>query len=211
MKKHTMLAALAAAAICLAAPQAQAAFFQNTTGVSGPHSTIMFSEFGLPADTVITTQYSSLGATFTPNLYQNPQFFPGPNIDPTPNSLSNFSFSGGAEVVPFSIHFNTVQTSAAFAMITNFNTTLFEALLGGSVVDSGTTTTSTSNANDFYGFSGVSFDEIRVTVGGDGNMILDNLQLTATAAPEPASLTLLGLGLAGLAGGSLRRRKTAGA
>jgi hypothetical protein len=192
----------------------EAGFIHNATGVSGPHSTITFSEFGLPADTVITDQYSSLGATFSPNLYQNPQpVFPAPNIDDSPDSLSNFSFSGGDTINPFSIFFNTVQTDAAFAFITNPTdpgTSTFEARLGGVLIESESAPTEFSSSTNFYGFTGILFDEIRVLAGGEGGfMVMDNLQLNAEAAPvpEPASLAIWGLGALGTAVVWARRRR----
>ncbi len=196
-----LIAALAIHAL-VAAP-AEAVPFQNSTGIAAPTLTITFSEFGIVADTVITDQYSTQGVTFSPNLYQNPQLFPNPHIDPGPDSLSNFS--GDAVVPVFSIHFNTVLTEAAFAMITNPGTSMFEALLLGIVVDSGSLPTRFDEMDNFYGFTGVAFDEIRVTVGGGGNaMILDNLQLgTAAAIPEPSSLLLM---LSGSAVGVLAHR-----
>ena len=198
---------LGIAVVLILASSAFATPFNNSTGLATPHTTILFSELGLPADTVITNQYAGLGATFSPLLYQNPQGFPSPNIDTTPDSVSNFSFSGGATQTVFSIHFGSVLTEAAFAMITNPGTSLFEALLGGSVVDSGSFGTSFGSPQNFYGFSGLAFDEIRVTPGGanNGAMILDNLQI-GTPVPEPSTLLLM---LAGSSLGIRRLRKGA--
>jgi hypothetical protein len=205
---HMQMVLMAALVLHWFAIPAGAILINNATGIASPQATITFSEFGVPADTVITTQYAGLGVTFSPNLYQNPQFFPDFNIDPSPDSLSNFQFIGGGPiVVPFSIFFSAVQTDAAFAMITNQNSTLFQSLLGGVVVDSGVLSTGNGSPTNFYGFTGVSFDEIRVAVGGDGNMILDNLQLGSTGTvPEPASLLLLGFGLIGLAVSKMRKQ-----
>jgi hypothetical protein len=195
------LTTFAAISLFAGATVASAAPITNATGIASPAVTILFSEFGLAADTVITNQYSSLGVTFSPNVYQNPQGFPGPNVDLGPNSASNFSFSGGPIVSPFSIFFNTDQTQAAFAMITNANTSTFGAYLNSVLVESFSIATGPANPNNFYGFSGILFDEIRVTVGGDGNAIFDNLQIGSV--PEPTTILLMGLGLAALA----RRRR----
>jgi hypothetical protein len=182
----------------------------NSTGISSPAATIVFSEFGLTANTVITTQYASLGATFSPNLYQNPQSTLFPHVDPGPGSLSNFSIAGDPTVSPFSIFFNVTQTSAAFAMVSNPTSTLFEALLGNVVVDAFSAPTDSASTNNFHGFTGVSFNQIRVTASAPA-VILDNLQLSQVnqvnaGVPEPGSLTLLATGLAGLVGLVRRNR-----
>lgn len=181
----------------------------STTGIASPALTITFSELALTANTVVTNQYASFGVTFSPNVFQNPQAVSGPHVDATPNSLSNFSFVPDQSIPQFSILFNVDQTAAAFAMITNTGTSTFEAYLNGVLVESFSTTTFSSNINNFYGFTGITFDEIRVSVGGSNQRgIFDNLQLGTTstsAVPEPATVALLGAGLAAL---RYRRRRT---
>ena len=67
----------------------------------------------------------------------------------------------------------------------------------------------------FYGFSdptgliSISFQNLGIPTGGFGNYSLDDIVTAGpTPIPEPASLTLLGLGLSGLGARWRRQRKT---
>jgi hypothetical protein len=113
-----------------------------------------------------------------------------------------------------SIRFGTPVTAAALALQSNPGTTTFTALLNGVIVESFATGTTLSflpdlsHASDFYGFSGILFDEL--TISNDfesefGIFQIDNVQYTAV--PEPTALLLLGAGLATLA--ARRSRRTA--
>jgi hypothetical protein len=96
------------------------------------------------------------------------------------------------------------RTDVAFAMVSNSSRWLFEALLGGVVQESFGATVGTGS-NNFYGFTGVAMDGIRIT--GQDFMLIDNVQLgQATGVlPEPVSMSLVALALVG-AGVASRRR-----
>lgn len=184
----------------------QAASLNNSTGISNPATTITFSEVLLADGTPLTNQYSSLGVTFT-NLFYNATIGGFPNINPP--AATNFANNGNGNIInPLLISFTQLQSQAAFSVVTNPGSSNFEALLNNIVIDSFTSATDTSNANNFYGFTGVTFDAIRITAGGiNGAAAIDNIQFnsasTPTAVPEP--FTIIGTIIGGTA--VLRMRK----
>jgi hypothetical protein len=182
------------------AGSARATFIQSSVGLQGAR-TITFDEHIFPSGTPISIQYSDLGVTFGPTLYYSPLLTVGvAHVDQT--NLSNFAGPGQPAVNPFVIAFTQPHTAADFAMATlDSGVSSFTALLGGVPVDFGTALTSLDSRQNFYGFTGVTFDTIEVSAGGlSGIAVLDNLQIGgATPVPEPPSSLLLGLGAIGLA------------
>jgi hypothetical protein len=176
----------------------------SATGLTSPLLTITFDEHVLATGAVVTTQYSDLGVTFSPNLFYSPQTGL-PNI--SGNDVGNFNENGGGPINPFSINFLTPHSAAAFAFVSNSTPYTFVALLGSIPIESFSAVVGNASSSDFYGFEGITFDQIQV-VGTQDYSLIDNLQLGAGASappvPEPASLLLLGTGLAG---SFLRRRR----
>ncbi len=176
---------------------AQATQLINNTGLVGPSQVLTFSEVVLPSESLVTNQYAGFGVTFSPGMFYNTQ----PFFFPTP-SLANFNFSGGLSS-PSSIVFSQDLTEVALAVQTTPGTTIFSALLNNIIVESftaGTTSSTLPNlaqASNFYGFTNIVFDEIRI-LPNTTFFQMDNLQLTPSSVPEPGTLALLGLGLAGL-------------
>lgn len=197
---NKIYSALALAAGLFAAGTALATPIQNTTGLAAPATTITFDEIVFPGGTSITNEFAGLGVTFSPGLRydsQGPATFPGVTTHYVGNNLP-------CCINPFSLLFGGDVTEAAFGVATNPATTLFEALDNGAVVESFSAPTHfDGSTNYFFGFTGITFDEIRVTVGGDNQILIDNVQIGSV--PEPGTLALIGLGLSGLA--AARRRK----
>ena len=203
MKPRVLLAGLLLAAWGVAAA---APISGSPTGLASPELTITFDEHILTPGDVLTNQYADLGLTFTPNLFYSCQEGFDNITGNTATSFGCFG-SGGDRVFSFSLKFSVDQTAAAFAMVSNDSVWTFEALDDGVVVESFNANAffDTNGPNNFFGFTGIMFDEIRITSPDEDSMILDNVQLSSV--PEPGALALLGIAFAGFAA-SRRRRAT---
>ena len=196
-----------AATLALAAPAVQAASVSAlSTGLAGADTTITFAEGNLPNDTAVTTQFAAQGVTFSAGI-RTAQTYIFSNIDN--RAIVNFFPITAA----FSLFFTQDVTDATFAMVTNPGTSQFTALLDGVIVETFTAATSTSQANTFYGFTGIVFDEIAIVAGGSNNaMAMDNLSFNVAPPPPPAvplpasSLLLIG-GMGALV--AMRRKRSA--
>jgi hypothetical protein len=161
----------------------------SATGLSSPIATLTFSEVALASDTPLTTQFAAFGETFAGVFYD-----PQPGIFPTV-SAGNFDGTGTIDS-PFSVFFTSPVTAAALQFVSNPGTSTFTARLGGTTVESFSAATSVATPFPFYGFQGITFDEILINAGGSNNAaLIDNIQTGSSAAvPEPTTLLLLGSG-----------------
>jgi T5SS/PEP-CTERM-associated repeat protein len=152
-------------------------WFQNTNGLANPASTITFSEILLTTGTVLTTQYSGFGVTFS-GVYYSPSTSGEPSHVDNAN-IGNFK-PNVAATNPFYIYFNGPVTQAAIALGGTYTgTTTFTAYLRGVNVGS-FSASSGPLTNDFYGLTGVTFDEIQISVSSlDSAALMDNLQFTS--------------------------------
>lgn len=194
----------------LAAMHSQAAFINNGSGLAGSHQTIDFESTTLAHNEMVSTQFQTLGVSFT-NAFGNPdprEIYP--NL--SGNRIGNFE-GGIGHHGALIMDFAAVLDSAAFALVSaDGGTTTFQAFLNGVLVESQSLPTNTTSNFNFFGFTGIQFDRITLSVTSfDGALMIDNLQTTAsatTAVPEPSSaaVVLAALGALALA----RRRRTHG-
>ena len=174
--------------LALGATNPAAAPLTNAFGLLTPQTTITFSEVSLAHGDVLTTQFSALGVTFSGLTYDS-LLIPGSGLS-TP--VASKPASPG--VFTFDIFFTSDVTDAAFQMVGNTGTSTFQAFLDGVLVES-FTAFSTVPSTTYYGFTGILFDQIRVSpccpVLGAGASI-DNLQFTrATTIPETEQIVAL--------------------
>jgi PEP-CTERM motif len=175
----------------------------SATGLNSPVTTITFDEVVLSQYTPVTNQFAAFGVSFSPAIYYSPPQIGYPNI--VGNAVGNWDASAAAQS-SVTLAFTNLQTAAAFALVSNDTSYTLTALLGGSTVESFSTSVGAS-ANDFYGFSGVAFDSIRVTSNNNDFFLIDNVQFGAVSAvPEPSTWAMLILGFAGVGYMAYRRR-----
>jgi len=202
MRKLKVIVAIASIVLLQEASHATAAMMINSTGLANPAETITFDEDVLPFDTVVTTQYANYGVTFSPGLYYDPQAYTATGV--SGNSVGNFNVGGGGYLSPVTMNFSSVQSSVLFGSADDGSLFTFTALLNGVPVDSFSAVIPTTG--DYFGFEGENFNAIEVALQSNTSgpyFLIDNIELSNAAVPEPASLGLLAFGGAAM----LRRRR----
>ena len=199
-----ILGLVAAGAMAMAATSAGAASYHSNVGLSGADVSIDF-EAGLPQDTLFDAFYAAQGVTFVDlredyadqNVFANTSGADATNFSPCCTSS-------------FEIHFTSTATDAVFTYVSNESATpsVFQAYLGGSLVESFDVFATPASLDNVYGFVNSHFDKIVVLTetSGDHAALIDNLQFNNAGVPEPATWAMMILGF-GLAGGALRSRR----
>lgn len=195
--KLRLLAVAALLASATVPSQVDAAVIDGSaTGLGSPAVVITFDEVALPSGTPVTNQFAAFGLTFSSGIYASPQTgysnIVGADVGNFPGPVAGPYFN------PVTLSFSTLQTAVAFALVSNNTYYSLEAIRDGVTVASFQTTIGFSSANDFYGFSGVSFDSIRISAESNDYFLIDNVQLSVAAVPEPSTWAMMILGLAGL-------------
>jgi hypothetical protein len=198
IQKFAFLAALA-----VSCGLAQAASFQNSTGLVAPTSVENFDGSVIANATAAASLFA--GLSFGPGSVLSTEYDGSfPNI--TGQHIANFSDSlGNCCNNATYIDFSSTVSGAAFNFVSNTQGFIFSAYLAGNLVESATFSTDLSG--QFVGFYGISFD--RITIVGDSTYnnayLLDNLQIAAVPEPTTYAMLLAGLGMLGF----VARRKQA--
>jgi hypothetical protein len=203
MKRLTFMAAVACLWGCALPGTGRASIitFGNLSGANqDPFTTYMEAGF-----TVTPTQ----GNWFQAQGFGNPtpSIFAGPIGSPSQSAVTVTATDGG-DFTFASVDLTSNSSSGSTFQITGF-------LNGNPVLGiSGTIGNINTFNTESNAFPSTLMDTLVIQetpVAGVTSFNFDNINVTeqATVTPEPASLTLLGLGVAGMAGYGWRRRRTA--
>ena len=203
--------AIIAIGIMLGADAGATVVNDSNTGLASPDKVIDFGSNLYFAFTPITNQFAADGVTFGGSNYL---YFTSSGA-PTPALTAGALGHPHNVTQPGSIFFSSTVTDAVFSWRAAVGTT-FSAWRSGVLQEQATLATSFDDSTGrYYGFTGILFDEIRLSIipdfpGPDSNLpaftifTLDNLQYNRAGrvppVPLPASLLLFGTALAGLIG-----------
>lgn len=174
---------------------AQATLVYGSTGLSGTFTTENF-ESNAGDGSAAGTQFS--GMTWGSGNYVATSGYGYPNM--SGSVITNF-YPCCAD--PTSFTFAGALSELAFAFVSNPQSTTFSVYLNGVLQE--TDTFNTGYSGNFVKITDLVFDEIRITsTGSNDAYVIDTMQSKVANVPEPGSLALVGLALAGAA--RLRRR-----
>lgn len=165
--------------------------------------------------TPFSETHSGLTATFSSPAFEGgfavalvpffaPPFTGNMLYDPGPIPVSNIALD-----ITFSSNLTSISMDFATDGAGLFVLTAFEGGVAvGSVAATGTIPTGFQYPQGSITFGGLTFDSIELTAPDTPHFAIDNLD-AVVAAPEPASLVLLGTGLAGLLALAARKKRHA--
>ncbi len=171
----TLLLLLAFAQRARAAVISQASQFLNNAG-----TTLNFTEVVLAMNTSVTNQYAAYGVNFTSAYYSPATGYPNMGSANIGNFIQYVPYSPN-----FAIYFTQNQVAADFAMASQSGTATITALLNGTTVETFSAPSGQSATADIYGFTGITFNEIAVSMSSsDHALLLSQLQYNVVL-PEP--------------------------
>ncbi len=167
----------------------------------------------ISAGTLIDQQYLSVGADFNPFASGTPKTGNFTNIS-SPNVLWDAVGEEGGANADFEVVFTTPVngTGIFFGGLQDIGTTTFEVFDVSSSSLGSFDVYSEAGGNPLgFVFFGVTSDDpiakLQVNVDAADFVWFDDLEFGAsTTVPEPTTIVLLSIGLAGLAGGAIKRR-----
>lgn len=198
-----------ACAVAIFASAAQATPLLTNANFGSGATVVTFSEVSLASGTAVTNQFASYGLTFASN--GSPfAIGSGAYASAAPVDASYLdSFSGGGTASAYDIVFsNDVTAAGAFWEFNSPSTATFTAMNSGVAVESFVySNASCCYSAEFIGFSGISFDTLRVSNITGTHFYMDAVTFEGASVPEPTGVALLGIAALGLA--ATRRRKQA--
>ena len=202
MMKSLGIAAIAAGAL-LVAGAAGATPYHGSTGIGDAAITF---DTGLAQNASLAYAYTAQGVTFGGAFqdYEDTGYFNTDGVNAANFTRNSASPSAGAITLDFSSPISAIS----FSINSDDAGVRIYSFLDGNLVESFKTTTDYTSSDNFYGFTGSSFDYLLIDPGSTSNdFVLDNISF-GSAAPEPGTWAMMFAGVA-MIGGLMRARRRA--